>query len=149
MRIRPLLPLMTLVLIFSATLTPPPVAGPRAEGPEKLVVQHILIGFKRSIAGKKITRTKKEAQLLAEELLKRARDGEDFDALVKEYTDDRYPGYIAMANLGVDPMGGMSRRDMVDGFGDVSFSLEVGEIGMCPWHGRKSPFGWHIIKRLE
>mgnify|MGYP001819405519 CR=1 FL=1 len=149
MRIRPLLSLMTLVLIFFAILTPPPAAGPKAEGPDKLVVQHILIGFKRSIAGKKITRTKKEAKLLAEELLKRAREGEDFDALVKEYTDDRYPGYIAMANLGVDPLGGMSRRDMVDGFGDVSFSLEVGEIGMSPWHGRKSPFGWHIIKRLE
>ena len=114
-----------------------------------MVVQHILIGFKRSIAGKKITRTKKEAQALAESLLKRIEEGEDFDALVKEFTDDRYPGYIAMANTGVDPMGGMSRRDMVDGFGDVSFSLEVGEVGVCPWHGRKSPFGWHIIKRME
>jgi parvulin-like peptidyl-prolyl isomerase len=137
-------------LFLVAALIPSPVpAAPKVEGPEKIVVQHILIGFKRSIAGKKIERTKREAQVLAASLMKRIEEGEDFDALVKEFTDDRYPGYIAMANTGVDPMGGMSRRDMVDGFGDVSFGLEVGEVGMSPWHGRKSPFGWHIIKRLE
>jgi parvulin-like peptidyl-prolyl isomerase len=135
--------------MFASLFPMPAGAAPKVEGPDKMVVQHILIGFKRSIAGKKIERTKREAQALAESIMKRIEEGEDFDALVKEFTDDQYPGYIAMANRGVDPMGGMSRDDMVDGFGDISFTLEVDEVGMCPWHGRKSPFGWHIIKRLE
>ncbi|MBD3867789.1 MAG: peptidylprolyl isomerase [Acidobacteria bacterium] len=149
MRIRIAFAAMTTLFLIIALFPMPGVSAPKIEGPDKMVVQHILIGFKRSISGKKITRTKREAQLLAESLMKRIEEGEDFDALVKEFTDDQYPGYIAMANRGVDPMGGMSRSDMVDGFGDVSFSLEVGEVGMAPWHGRKSPFGWHIIKRLE
>jgi foldase protein PrsA len=139
---------LAVFLAFSASLSPT-LSGRKAEGPEKIVVQHILIGFKRSIAGKQITRTKREAGQLAEEIFKRAQEGEDFDALVKEYTDDQYPGYIAMANRGVDAMGGQSRDDMVPGFGDTSFALEVGEIALVPYHGRMSPYGWHIIKRLE
>ena len=149
MRSRTVFAAMTALFMVMTLFPPEAVSAPDAGEPDILVVQHILIGFKRSIAGKKITRTKKEAEDLAEALMKRIEAGEDFDALVKEFTDDRYPGYIAMANRGVDPMGGMSRDQMVDGFGDVSFSLEVDEVGICPWHGRKSPFGWHIIKRLE
>ena len=149
MRFRTTFAAMIVVFMFASLFPMPAGAAPKVEGPDKMVVQHILIGFKRSIAGKKIERTKREAQALAESIMKRIEEGEDFDALVKEFTDDQYPGYIAMANRGVDPMGGMSRDDMVDGFGDISFTLEVDEVGMCPWHGRKSPFGWHIIKRLE
>ncbi len=149
MRQRAIFASATILFLVSASSITSVASAPKAEGPDKMVVQHILIGFKRSIAGKKITRTKKEAQALAEEILKRAREGEDFDAMVKEYTDDSYPGWIAMANRGVDAMGGMSRDDMVPGFGDASFSLEVGEFVLVPWHGRKSPYGWHIITRLE
>ena len=38
---------------------------------------------------------------------------------------------------------------MVGCFGDVSFSLAVGEIGMCDFEPKGSPYGWHIIKRLK
>jgi hypothetical protein len=41
------------------------------------------------------------------------------------------------------------RTRMVQGFGDVSFSLKVGEIGMAEYDPQKSPFGWHIVKRLK
>ncbi len=149
MRLKTVFASMTTLFMIIALFPMQEVSAAKSEGPDKIVVQHILIGFKRSVAGKKITRTKKEAQALAESLLKRIEEGEDLDALVKEYTDDTYPGYIAMANRGVDPMGGMARDDMVPGFGDASFSLEVGEIALVPYHGRKSPYGWHIIKRLE
>ena len=42
-----------------------------------------------------------------------------------------------------------SRDQMVPAFGNVGFKLKVGEIGMAPFDRRDSPYGWHIIKRVE
>jgi parvulin-like peptidyl-prolyl isomerase len=127
--------------------------GERAAGePDQITVQHILIGYKGSVPGKNITRTATEARTLAHELLERAQAGEDFDALVAEYTNDSPPGIYKMANRGVaaDPSQQVFPRDgMVPAFGDVGFSLEVGEIGMSEYDHQKSPYGWHIIKRLK
>ena len=126
-------------------------AGGSAE-PDRVTVQHILIGFTGSIPGKQITRSRGEAQQLAEEVLKRAQDGEAFDALVRENTDDSAPGIYKMANRGVPPdptQKRFARDSMVAAFGDVGFPLDVGQIGMAAYDPRKSPFGWHIIKRIE
>lgn len=124
----------------------------RAAEPDYVTVQHILIGFQGSIDGADITRTKEEARVLAEALLLRAKEGEDFDLLVETYSDDRAPGIYEIANTGVAPnlMEHQSRRSkMVRAFGDVSFSLKAGEIGMAAYHPINSPYGWHIIKRIE
>ena len=76
--------------------------------------------------------------------------GEDFDALVKEYTNDSHPGIYTMVNRGVAQPPGVSKRgDMAVNFGDISFRLDLGEIGMAKFHAELSPFGWHIIKRIE
>ena len=125
----------------------PPAAAVAAEHIE---VQHILIGFKGSVPGKNITRTQEEAKTLAAEILARARKGEDFLALVKQYTDDSAPGIYRMANTDVPIAPGESPRGgMVKGFGDAGFSLKVGEIGMAAYDPQASPFGWHIVKRLK
>jgi hypothetical protein len=118
--------------------------------PDHVVVQHFLIGFDKSVKSKKVERSKKEARALAEKLYQRALDGADFDALVKEYTDDKYPGIMSLTNKGA-PMRGDSRTrdEVVYGFGDMAFSLAVGEIGFVPYGYSASPFGWHVIKRLE
>lgn len=42
-----------------------------------------------------------------------------------------------------------TRSQMVRGFGDVAYRLRVGEIGVAPWDATASPFGWHIIKRVQ
>lgn len=125
--------------------------------PEKIAVQHLLIGFKGSVPGKDVTRTKAEAEALAKKLLEKAQSGEDFDALVKEHTDDSHPGIYKMANFGV--RGDMSsaipekrvyeRSGMVPAFGDVGFPLEVGQFGLAEFDTKKSKYGWHIIKRIE
>lgn len=119
---------------------------------EHLTVQHILISFQGAPSMSGVTRTLEEAQELAKEILKRAQDGEDFDALVKEYTDDQHPGIYKMSNIDVTPDkdgGEYSRAGMVTAFGDVSFSLRVGEIGMTEYDAETSKYGWHIIKKLE
>ena len=120
--------------------------------PDFVTVQHILIGFEGTLPGKNVTRSREEAGKLVEELLAKANSGADFDALVKEYTDDSHPGIYKMANLGLqaNPTGGVyPRGGMVKGFGDVGFSLEVGEIGVASYDPEASKYGWHIIKRIE
>lgn len=125
--------------------------GTTAE-PDRVEVQHILISFLGAIPDEAVTRTKEEAETLARELLDRATSGEDFDALVKEYTDDQHPGIYRMSNVGIPPDSTtqeFSRERMVKAFGDVSFSLNVNEIGMTSYDPAASKYGWHIIKRLK
>jgi PPIC-type PPIASE domain len=132
--------------------TPPAEAAAPAPAPaaEHIKLQHILIAFAGKVPGKNITRTQDEARALAAQVLERAKKGEDFDALVKTYTDDRAPGIYSLANTGVTPSGDeFARNRMVPAFGDVGFSLAPGEIGMAEYDPARSPFGWHIIKRLE
>ena len=145
---RTLLTALIPLLILALNL---PLPGLSKKGePDVVVVQHILIGFKKSVRGKEIDRTKKQARALAEELYQRALDGEDFDALVKEYTDDRYPGKMRLTNKGAPTRGDAYTRDqVVPGFGDTSFALEVDAIALVEYGYTASPFGWHVIKRLE
>lgn len=44
---------------------------------------------------------------------------------------------------------GFPRAALVPAFGDVGFRLLPDEIGLAPHDERSSPFGWHVIKRLE
>jgi len=118
--------------------------------PQHVRLQHILIGFTGTVPGKEITRSREEAQALAAQLLDRAKKGEDFDALVKKYTDDQYPSVYALANRMVTPGEGEFSRDrMIPAFGDVGFPLQIGEIGMAQYEPGRSPYGWHIIKRIS
>ena len=137
-------------LLIAGLGVPAALAEEERQEPALVTVQHFLIAFKRSVPNKKIERSKKDAGVLAEQLFKRAQDGEDFDALVEEYTDDSPPGIYTLTNKDAPRVGGSVKRSgMVPGFGDVAFELEVGEIGMCKFSYRDSPYGWHIIKRLE
>lgn len=136
----------------AAQTAPAAEPAPAAAGApaEHIKVQHILIAFSGKVPGKNITRSQDEARALAQEILERAKKGEDFDELVRTYTDDRPPGIYALSNSGVAPATGEFSRDrMVPAFGNVGFSLAPGEIGMAEYDPSTSPYGWHIIKRLE
>jgi PPIC-type PPIASE domain len=138
-----------LFLLVSASLACGGQARSAPE-PDKVVVQHLLVSFAGKLPGKVIARTQSQARDLVHKLLERARAGEDFDALVKQYTDDQHPGVYTMMNLGGAPgVGEYGREQMVPGFGDASFHLQVGEIGVCDYDGVRSPFGYHIIKRIQ
>jgi len=122
------------------------------KAPDYVTVQHILIAFKGSIPESQVTRTREEAEVLAHEIFERAEKGESFEDLVKEYTDDAFPGIYSMSNFKARPdeeKGKFLRSRMVKAFGDVSFSLEPDEIGMTEYDTETSKYGWHIIKRLQ
>jgi len=120
--------------------------------PDHIKVQHILIGFKGSVPGKNITRTEAEAKTLAYSLLDSAKAGGNFDDLVARHTDDSPPGIYGLANRGVTAAGPPSeygRDQMVPAFGNVGFKLKLGEIGVADYDARTSPYGFHVIKRVE
>ena len=116
--------------------------------PQHVQVQHILIAFAGS--GTRASRPMEEAKKLAYEVLEKARKGEDFDALVKKYTDDSPPGIYGMSGIGVAAGAGEYARDkMVPAFGNVGFAISAGNIGIADYDPQTSPYGWHIIKRLK
>src|SRR5262245_44581955 len=126
-------------------LMPAKLAEPE---PEHILVAHVLISFAGTRT--KATRTKEAAEKLAYQVLARARKGEDFNKLIKDLSDDEGEGIYGMSNHRISPVGEEhERRRMVAAFGDVGFKLEVGSIGMSVFDVQKSPYGWHIIKRLK
>jgi len=155
-------PILAIFLLaaLSAAVAQSEKAAPEREAsgePDHIQVQHILIAYRGSLSGKEISRSREEAKELAHQLFEEAKAGADFDALVKQHTDDSYPGIYGLSNFGVTPAGPeFPRGRMVAAFGDVGFKLAVGEVGMADWNPAKnaqgrpiSPFGWHIIKRIE
>jgi hypothetical protein len=120
--------------------------------PDHVTVQHILIAFKGSIPKDSVKRTQFEAELLVKEIFKRAKEGQDFDKLVKNFSDDQYPGIYRMSNFDVEPDESereYSRSKMVKAFGDLSFRLSVNQIGLAKYDPETCKYGWHIIKRIE
>lgn len=100
--------------------------------------KHVLISTQNIETGEAYDDAKKaEAKQKADEILKKAKNGEDFDALVNQYSED--PGSKTSPN-------GYTFGDgeMVQEFQDCVDSLKPGEIGFC-----QSSFGYHIVKRVE
>ena len=90
-------------------------------------------------AGKSVLRTKEQALVLAQEVLKRARAGEDLGRLAVEYSDEPNAGARGGS------LGRFSKGQMVGAFEVVAFKLKVGEISDIV----ETPFGFHIIQRTE
>lgn len=132
-----------------------------ADAPEHdepfIEVQHILVAFVApnghpTAGGSSVTRTLPQARELAAELYDRASRGEDFDSLVREFTNDSHPGKYGMVNRGGDTAaypGAYDRGGMVNAFGNVGWRLGVGEIGVSEYSEADSRFGFHIIKRIR
>lgn len=70
----------------------------------------------------------------AKEIAKKAKAGEDFSKLAKEYSKDS-------AEDGGD-LGYFTKDQMVPEFADAAFKLEKGQVS----DPVKSQFGWHVIK---
>lgn len=108
---------------------------------EKIEIQHILISFQGAPRMRGVTRDRYEAKEVAQKVWGEVIAGGDFDALVKQYTNDSAPGIYPLTKAG--------RAGMVKCFGDIGFRLKVGEVGVTQWNTEGCPFGWHIIKRLK
>lgn len=155
-----------LVVLLAATACGPgspggPTMNNRMTGPEPVVqmsevvsadilarepvannaqVKHILISWKdleaRDPRGQ--ARTKEQAEAQVKALMQQIQAGADFDALMKEHSED--PGSAAQARpYPVSPDAGL-----VIEFKQLALRLHVGEVGVV-----QSDFGFHIMKRIE
>lgn len=117
---------------------PTPTAAPAPE--QTIAASHVLIQYKGSMrAAPTITRSKDEAKKLATEVMNKAKKGQDFVALAKQYSDE--PGAKDRAGN----LGKFSKGQMVKPFADAAFALKPGEISNVV----ETDFGFHVIKRTE
>jgi parvulin-like peptidyl-prolyl isomerase len=127
-------------------LPPPPAPAPAPTPPpsdaanELIGASHILIAYKGSLrAAPTITRSKGEAQKLANTVLAQAKAGAKFGDLAVKYSDD------PSAKQGQGSLGKFGRNQMVKPFADAAFALKPAELSSVV----ETPFGFHIIKRTE
>jgi peptidyl-prolyl cis-trans isomerase C len=104
------------------------------EKPEQVRASHILIKVEKDATDEQ----KAAAKEKIEGLLKRAKAGEDFAVLAKEYTED--PGSKENGGEYTFPRGQMAKP-----FEDAAFGLEVGQISDVV----ETQYGYHIIKLSE
>src|SRR5207244_2864211 len=122
------------------------------EQPEMVRASHILISTKdpqdqnpNPALRKDLPEDKKPARRKQlEDLLKRARAGEDFAKLAKEYSEDPASkdkgGEYVFPRASADP-----RRGMVPEFEAAAFSLKTNEVSDIV----TTQFGYHVIKLSE
>ena len=103
------------------------------------LVKHILIQNKDESGAALSESELNEKKKLAEDLLQKAKNGEDYDALMNEYSED--PG------LASNPDGYLVDKVIggwVQEFMDAAENMEIGELRLV-----ESSYGYHIIKKLD
>lgn len=110
--------------------------GNEFERPHRVRAAHILVRVP-DVGG---SEAEKKSKAKVEEVIRRAKAGEDFAKLAKEISED--PG---SAGTGGD-LGYVARGDLVPPFEQALFALKKGEISLEPV---RTPFGYHAIKVLD
>lgn len=111
----------------------------RVNGQEALWASHVLILNTDMETGEKFSETKvEEARNKALEVYEKAKDGDDFTALVEEFSEDT-------GSLDMDGAYVFGRGYMDPAFEAAAFALEPGDVSEIV----ESSYGFHIIKLIE
>jgi parvulin-like peptidyl-prolyl isomerase len=119
--------------------------GAEFDRPEMVRAAHILLSTRDPNANQELSDEKKKAKMQQmEKILERAKKGEDFAALAKEFSEDpgskSKGGEYTFARAKDDP-----QHAMVLEFENAAFSLKTNEVSGIV----TTQFGYHIIKLYE
>jgi parvulin-like peptidyl-prolyl isomerase len=106
--------------------------------PERIKLQQIVLSFRNASGGAITDAEKTEKKSIAQQLVDRARKGEDFAALVKQYSDD--PAGRERGGDYIFPIG-----KMVPEFESAVLSLKTNQVSDII----STPYAFHIVKLLE
>ncbi len=98
-------------------------------------VSHILICFNGALRCEQ-TRSSEEAYSIAEEIIRKIKEGGDFETLAKEYSDD------PSVEFNSGHLGWIKKGQMVEEFESTAFALHPSEMTTVPV---ETDFGYHII----
>ena len=101
------------------------------KNPQTVQARHILIKVAQNAKPEEV----ESARQRAEDILKLAREGQDFAALARQYSE-------GPTNTKGGDLGTFRREAMVKPFSDKAFSMKAGDIS----DPVRTRFGWHIIK---
>jgi hypothetical protein len=108
--------------------------------PTQITARHVLIQWMGCRnAPSSVVRTREQAEVVASDVLKRARAGENFARLAVEFSDEPNAGRRG-GSLGRFGKGQMDRQ-----FEEAAFALAPGALSSVV----ESPFGFHVIQRIE
>ena len=110
---------------------------PKANGPAKISVSHILVRHVELPRPEGATRSRGQACLRALQALNKLKDGAAWAEVVEEYSDAPGPNH--------GDLGRVSKDDLDPSFAAAAFSLEVSEISYVVESFR----GFHVIMRNE
>ncbi len=135
---------------------PKPPPAPLSALPDRVTYDQILVAFKGSYERTETERTREEARALAYSILDRVEAGVDFEALKREFSDDRNPEYGTALGPYDTAKDGLPRTGMEiplsnlhKGLAEVVYRLKVGEIGIVDFDEKRFPIGWMVVKRLK
>lgn len=109
--------------------------------PRQVKVSHILIAHQGAQRAEDIERTEEEARTRAQEVLQRLNNGDTFEDLAREYSDDTGTAENGGA---LDAPAIKDEGQYVKEFEDAALAFtETGQVSSEPV---ESPFGFHILK---
>ncbi|MHC4163124.1 MAG: FG-GAP-like repeat-containing protein [Planctomycetota bacterium] len=119
--------------------------------PRRLKVKQILVRWSGARGAQGVERDQAEARKLARHLTRLARRGETFQRIVATEPDAGLEVEVltVVADAGTRRAGEYSRADLPTALSELVFNLDVGEVGLCEFHEKESPFGWHVVMRVE
>jgi hypothetical protein len=108
--------------------------------PTRIGARHVLIQWMGSDrAPASVVRTRDQALVLAKDVHRRAKAGEDFARLAVEYSDE--PGAGGRGGS----LGRFGKGQMVPAFEEAAFKLKAGQVSDIVETG----FGFHVIQRTD
>jgi hypothetical protein len=111
-----------------------------AAPPSKITARHVLVQWMGCVhAAPSVVRTRDQALAVAEDVLRRAKAGDDFARLAVEFSDEPNAGQRGGS------LGRFGHGQMVKAFEEAAFALKPGEISGIVETG----FGFHVIQRTE